>query len=47
VPFQDALIATVAIHYGLPVWAEDVHYPAMQRILQDLKLFDPASIGTK
>ena len=39
VPFPDALVATIAIENGIEVWARDPHFPAMQKVLPQLKLF--------
>jgi predicted nucleic acid-binding protein len=41
VPFQDVLLATLAIENGLEVWTYDAHFQMMQRVLTDLKLFQP------
>ena len=38
VPFQDALIATIAILYNVPVWTRDGHFQLMQTVLPDLQL---------
>jgi len=40
VPFQDALLATLAIENNLRVWALDKHFNIMQVVLVDLKLFE-------
>ena len=40
VPFQDALIATIAIDEDLELWAYDKHYPMIKNILTDLRLFN-------
>lgn len=40
VPFQDALIATIAINEKLDLWAYDKHYPMIKNVLLDLKLFN-------
>ena len=39
VPFQDALLATIAIHYGMEVWTADAHFPMIQSVLPELRLF--------
>ena len=39
VPFPDAVIATVGVEIDAEVWARDLHFPMMQRILPRLKLF--------
>ncbi len=39
IPFQDALIATVAIENGLPLWTRDNHFRQMQTVLPQLVLF--------
>ena len=38
VPFQDVVLATLAIHHDLEVWARDHHFPLMQKWLPALKL---------
>ena len=42
VPFPDAIIATVALKYDIPVWTGDGHFQLMQNILKDLKLYQTA-----
>ena len=39
VPFQDAILATLAIHHGLSLWATDNHFQMMQSVLRELELF--------
>lgn len=39
VPFQDVLIATVALENGLTLWTRDLHFQAIQRIVPSLSLF--------
>jgi predicted nucleic acid-binding protein len=39
VPFPDALIAPVAIDNNLEVWHHDAHFPLMQTVLPQLRLF--------
>jgi predicted nucleic acid-binding protein len=39
VPFPDALIATIGIENDIEVWARDPHFPMMQKVLPQLKLF--------
>lgn len=41
VPFQDALLATLAIQHGMDVWAYDAHFPLMQSVFWELQLFVP------
>ena len=40
VPFQDAMIAFIAIKHACKVWTNDKHFKLMQRILPQLDLFD-------
>ena len=47
VPFQDALIATVAIEHRLDLWTYDRHFPVMAEVLADLRLFDEAKHVSK
>lgn len=39
VPFQHVLLATLAIHHGLPLWATDNHFQMVQSVLRELELF--------
>lgn len=39
VPLPDGVIASLAIDNNIEVWARDVHFPIMQRVLPRLKLF--------
>lgn len=39
VPFQDALLATLAIDNNLEVWTLDKHFRIMQVVLEKLKLY--------
>ena len=38
VPFQDAMIAFLAIKYDCEVWTNDKHFKLMQTVLPELKL---------
>lgn len=40
VPFSDAVIATLAIKYGIPVWTRDKHFVLIKNVLTDLSLFN-------
>lgn len=42
VPFQDAMIAYLAIKYNCEVWTGDRHFKLMQSAMSNLKLFDSA-----
>ena len=39
VPFNDVVLATLAIELGVEVWSRDRHFALMQRVLPSLKLF--------
>jgi predicted nucleic acid-binding protein len=39
-PFQDVLLATVALDYGAELWSYDAHFRAIQGVLTSLILFD-------
>lgn len=43
VPFQDALIATVAIYHDAELWTADAHFIMIRTVLPALKLFIPPS----
>jgi len=40
VPFQDAMIATIAISNNLTLWTRDKHFFLMQKVLSKLKIFE-------
>jgi len=40
VPFSDAMIATLAIKYDIPVWTGDKHFALIKNVLTDLRLFN-------
>jgi predicted nucleic acid-binding protein len=39
VPFQDVVLATVAITHGTELWTRDVQFSHISRVLPSLKLF--------
>jgi predicted nucleic acid-binding protein len=39
VPFQDVVIATVAIENDIELWTRDAQFPMVQRVLPRLRLF--------
>lgn len=39
-PFQDVLLAAVAIDHHAEIWAYDAHFRAIQGVLTDLRLFE-------
>jgi len=39
VPFNDVIVATIAIHHDVEVWARDARYPMMQKCLVRLRLY--------
>src|SRR5262245_6856175 len=39
VPFPDAVLACVAIEYGIELWTRDQHFTLMQAVLSPLRLF--------
>lgn len=43
VPFQDALIATLAMMYDISVWTRDEHYRLIQNAIPTLSLFEPTA----
>jgi len=40
VPFQDALIATLAIENNCKLWTYDNHYKLISKVISELKLFN-------
>jgi predicted nucleic acid-binding protein len=40
VPFQDALVAAVAIKNNCLLWTDDKHFPMISNAIDDLKLFE-------
>jgi predicted nucleic acid-binding protein len=43
VPFQDALLAAVALEYDVELWTTDRHFELMQRLVPSLRLFNGPS----
>lgn len=41
VPFQDAVLCTLALKYNLPLWTNDSHFPLIKTAIKDLRLFNP------
>ncbi|MBC7784705.1 MAG: PIN domain-containing protein [Burkholderiales bacterium] len=39
-PFQDVLLATIAIHNNVEVWSYDTHFRTIQAAVPALRLFD-------
>lgn len=39
VPFNDIVLATLAIHCDVEIWSRDRHFPMMQNLLPALRLF--------
>ncbi len=39
-PFQDVLLAAVAIDHGAELWSYDAHFQSIQGVLPELKLFE-------
>lgn len=39
-PFQDVLLAAVAIDHGAALWSYDAHFKTMQSVLTKLNLFE-------
>ena len=38
-PFQDAIIALLAVKNNIPVWTRDAHFSHIQKVLTNLKLY--------
>ncbi len=39
VPFQDALIAAVAVRYSCQLWTNDRHFENISKVIDELRLF--------
>ncbi len=39
VPFTDAMIASIALKYDIPVWANDKHFDMMKNVIPLLKVY--------
>lgn len=39
-PFQDVIIATLAIENSLMIWTKDNHFKKIQSVLNDLQIFE-------
>lgn len=44
VPLSDAIIATIAIKYDIPIWTIDKHFDLIQGVLTKLKLYNPRQL---
>ena len=40
VPFQDVIIATLALSHGASVWTNDKHFALMKTVLSELQLYE-------
>ncbi len=38
VPMPDAIIACIALTYGIPVWSKDGHFDMMQNVIPELQV---------
>ncbi len=45
IPFQDGMIACLAIKNDIPVWTDDKHFTLIQSVIPELKLFNPDEQG--
>ena len=43
VPFQDAMIACLALKYRCSIWTHDKHFLLIQQVVPDLRLFSNAN----
>lgn len=39
IPFSDAIIATIALNHGIPIWTGDKHFLLIQSVLTGLKIY--------
>ncbi|NDO50679.1 PIN domain-containing protein [Lachnospiraceae bacterium MD335] len=39
IPFSDAIIATIALKHGIPIWTGDKHFLLIQSVLTELKIY--------
>ena len=44
VPMSDAIIACIALTYGIPVWSKDGHYELMKRVIPELQVIQTADL---
>lgn len=40
VPLADAILATVAVKYGIPVWTKDNHFSMMKNAISNLEIWE-------
>ena len=38
VPMPDAIVASIALIYGIPVWSKDGHFDLMRNVIQELQI---------
>ena len=46
VPFTDAAIASIAMKYDIPVWANDKHFDMMKSVIPSLKVYRTENLLT-
>lgn len=39
IPFSDAIIATIALNHGIPIWTGDKHFLLIQSVLTGLNIY--------
>ena len=39
VPMADAIIASIALIYGIPIWSRDGHFDLMRSVIPELKVY--------
>ena len=38
VPMPDAIVASIALIYGIPVWSKDGHFDLMRNVISELQV---------
>lgn len=39
IPISDAIMASIALTYGIPVWSNDKHFEMMKSVISELKVY--------
>ena len=43
VPYQDAIIALIAVKHNIPIWTNDKHFSYMKKVMKDIQLYNSES----
>lgn len=44
IPFSDAVIASIAMKYDIPIWTNDNHYKLMQTVMAEMRVISTTEL---